>query len=230
MVSNEYELAQKRIQARTHKRNNTIVLVMFIVLAIIVCLLAGTSFFLDWLPLILSASLFAASNAVDLYYHSPAHQLSSEVVSQEMAWLFGDNWHELSGSEEYALAQDRVCERQIGRWRLFAHLLIYGLALGFVFLRVHPTGPISYILFGLWFLVLFYHFRYAFPSPDDLARRERKAGEAIRRELELLTPEKRKHEEKPKRAYALGDDGEIVELEEVEVVDELDRSERGGLV
>jgi hypothetical protein len=227
MIGNEYELAQKRIQAWRRKRNDTIALVVFIALVSAVCLLAGNSAFVCGLPFILLAGLFALSNVIELYYH--AHAPSEADMAQEMVWLFGDDWREMTGAQEYALAQDRIRERRIGRWVLPVHIALYTLAAGVILLPIRPMPPLVYGLFGLWLIGLFFHARHTFPSLENLARRERKAGEAIRRELELLTPEKRKHEEKPKRAYALGDDGEIVELMNEDVIDELDRREKGKL-
>ena len=79
--------------------------------------------------------------------------------------------------------------------------------------RIKPNYffiPLFVIIYLLWGI------RRNFPSQSRLAKIERKAGEELRRELQAIRPEKTKFQDKPKRqtVYEIGDDGELVELDE----------------
>jgi hypothetical protein len=228
MIS-EYELAQKRIQIRERKRNRFIIwLGVFVGLLLLIAISASEALFCMW-PLVLLPGLICVAAGIDWFFSRNNQQPPAEMVEQEMAFLFGSDWHENTGMQEYAFAQERVRARQRGPWNFALHSLFF-LPVSLWLLGVGARWLDGIVILPLiWALFYIRHGMYVFPTSAALARRERRAGEAIRRELELLTPEKHKNEEKPKRAYALGDDGEIVELTDEDVADEPDRSEKGRL-
>ncbi len=61
----------------------------------------------------------------------------------------------------------------------------------------------------------FPHYHHAFPSRARLEQRERRLGEALRLEQQRMYPEAASEKAKRKR-YAIGDDGELVEIRDVE--------------
>jgi hypothetical protein len=177
--------------------------------------LAGANLFSLFIPWI---SGYLIGLGIQGYCAAPRRVPSKKLVEQEQNWLFGIDAQAGFESEKYSLVRNRLILQRMERWKFVMHLGVLLLILDF--LSKAPPFLSDYTGFFLIaeLVLVAVHALYAFPSPDDLARRERKAGEAIRRELELLTPEKRKNEEKPKRGYALGDDGEIVEIEDDEQV------------
>ena len=86
-------------------------------------------------------------------------------------------------------------------------------------------------LLPIWLIILIRQGREAFPSHRALERRERAFGSNLRREFRFMQPESPKTKEKLKRGmyYTIGDDGELVEVEEDKAVDdEKPKRERRG--
>lgn|GEM_PF-1739672 len=217
----EFELAQKRLKDRQRDW-----FVLFLSSAIFGMTLVGGSIYGDggscWLPFQLLTAIMAASKALQLYYSSPNRAPRVERIEQEMVWLFGDDWRDVTGAHEYSFAQERIQKRHIDRWFLLPHIIVF--LLGSLTLMSIGAAVLNYgqaagwLPFGIvivWFsLALLPHCLRAFPTKGMLSRRERRTGEALRRELHRMQPEKLKNEGKPQREteYVFGDDGEIIEL------------------
>jgi hypothetical protein len=75
---------------------------------------------------------------------------------------------------------------------------------------------VAYGISGIWLLFLLSHTINTFPTSKMLARRERKVGKNLQMEIDNMYPSKTKNSEKPKRdiQYKIGDDGELVEIED----------------
>lgn len=220
----EFELAQKRLKDRQRDW-----FVLILSSAIFGMTLVGSSVYGDggscWLPFQILTAIMVVSKALDLYYSSLGRAPRIDRIEQEMVWLFGEEWRDITGAHEYSFAQERIQKRSIDRWLLLPHIIVFLLA-SMVLVALGTTllfygQAVGWIPLGIavvWFaLALLPHCLRAFPTESRLARRERRTGEALRRELRRMQPEKLKNEEKSKRhiAYTVGDDGELVELSDL---------------
>lgn len=219
----EFELAQKRLKDRQRDW-----FVLFLSSAIFCMTLVGSSGYGGggncWLPFQVLTAIMAASKALDLYYSSPKRVPRIEHIEQEMVWLFGDDWRDITGAHEYIFAQERIQKRSVDRWFLLLHIIVFLpgslalVSLGTVFLnRSQWVGLLPLGIVVAWFsFALLPHCLRAFPTESRLSRRERRTGENLRRELRRMQPEKPKNEEKSKSQieYTFGDDGELIELNE----------------
>jgi Flp pilus assembly protein TadB len=221
-----YELAQQRVEGRQRKRNRTVLWAILAAICILLMLVVGGCA----LPFAFFTLVFAVLSGIEWYSVLKPWTPPPAQVNDEMEWLFGENWQDSAGVHEYSLAFERIRKRRTARVQFFAHLTFF-LASNFVIwglivynVRSFATpGPILVVAVPVvWLAVLLYHLITAFPSRRYLIRREIKAGEAIRRELEQMQPAKLKNEDKPKRDayYTISDDGELVEVDAEAVDDE----------
>ncbi len=229
----EYEIAQKRIKVRRQKKRE---LIIFGVIEVVIIALglthpgSGTCI----VPTGAIAAFIIASKAIQYYYLSPQQIPSQTQLDQELEWLFGENGQASIDTLEYAFAQDHIRKRQVQKWKfvLFYPLIFLPVA-GFLLISDFQTpGKEQLVLLVFPFAIvhLLWGIRKHFPSQSRLAKIERQAGEELRRELQSMRPEKLKHEEKRKREpiYEVGDDGELVEIDEVEL-SEIDKPKRDSL-
>ncbi len=141
-----------------------------------------------------------------------------------MTWLFGERWQDSAGVHEYSLALERILKLQKGRIEFFLHLALFvGVTLSLLVLvnsSMEPGyeyPPIGLFAFALiWLIVLALHANSVFPMRKNLMLREQEAGRAIQEELAHLQNIKRKNDDKLKRDayYQIGDDGELIEVEQ----------------
>ncbi|MEO8394170.1 MAG: hypothetical protein ABI700_14365 [Chloroflexota bacterium] len=221
--SSDFELAQKRLKARQRKQ---FLLTLWL---IVVCAMIGANVIFGdqgecWTTLTMGAGLMAITKLIQLYYESVRRPLGDELIAREMEWLFEADWRNTTGAEEYTFAQDRIRKRRLDRWMYgFSFLIIVPLALVCIsalitFQGYGQSGAEGVIIIGLLIMsfLAIRQGRRVFASEGMLATRERKVGDALRRELQRMhPPEKRKNEEKRKREveYTVGDDGELVEVD-----------------
>ncbi|MEP7290651.1 MAG: hypothetical protein ABI835_02660 [Chloroflexota bacterium] len=216
----EFELAQTHL--KDYQRTRTLLMLWSALFAgtLITHLIFGGTLGC-WLPFHAITGVMALTKALRLYYKSPEQLPQIERVEQEMGWLFSDDWRDLTGAHEYGFAQDRIQRRRIDRWEFLIHVILFLLASallifgGMTFLNYgESVGRYLVLIPVVWFvLALLPHCLRAFPTRGMLIRRERRTGDALRRELRRMQPEKLKNEDKSKREvqYTLGDDGELVE-------------------
>lgn len=195
------------------------------VLIFVVSLVANVYLRLDgaWvLPLIPIAAFFMfVFRLIQLFTDEPNRKFVPTTVQDEMQWLFGDDWSITTGPSEFIFAKDRLRKRRIAPWLFAGHMLI---ALPFLAITImllismvqfsEDTGAAMLILGVLVWLsaAAIPHFHHTFPSRARLEQRERRLGEALRLEQQRMYPEA---QEKAKRKrYAIGDDGELVEIED----------------
>jgi hypothetical protein len=214
-----YELAQQRIEHRQRRQTYTLAWLILAAISILLTFVAGNCV----LPLAGIAVLFAVFSGIDWYFTSRKWTPTLVQVSQEMEWLFGEDWQNATGVYEYSLAMERIHQRRSAQKQFAFHLGFFLVANLFIFglvvynLRIfHTAGPSLVLIVPMvWLAVLAYHFIYAFPERRRLRQREQQAGEAIRRELNQMQPTKLKNEDKLKNDafYTVGDDGELVEVD-----------------
>jgi hypothetical protein len=225
----DFELAQSRIATRRRYRQS-----FFLWLAIFIVLIAGNVIFGSFLggATILAqgiAFFMAFVNGVRWFYQSPFFVPQETLIKREMVWLFGEDWQDFTDAQEYIFAQDRIRKRRLGRWLFFFHIplflfanwLLLGISQMFTQYGTGRPDEIAvkiafYGVVGLWTVFLIYHAIQAFPTAGMLAKRERKAAEELQHELQNMRPQKVKNEDKLKRhpLYGIGDDGELIELNE----------------
>lgn len=164
--------------------------------------------------------------SVQLYYNAPKRRFSAATVEDEMRWIFGEDWSITTGPSEFLFAQDRLRRRRLERWLFVIHIAILipifvvGIAIAVADTQFPDASQMMSILvfglLGVWiFCVTLPHAWRVFPTRKRLERRERRLGEALRLEQQRMYPEAAMEKAKRKR-YAIGDDGELVEVSEVE--------------
>lgn len=215
----DYEIAQRRIAQRRANKSRFQFLLAVLGVLMLITLVSGESIFCT-IPIGIITALFALSYSIELYYTNPERTPSEAEIEQEMDWLFGENWQEDASAQAHALAQDRIRERRISKWKYYGHLLLYIAVNGLVILSWNsgqkPQGIIV-LLLAIWFFVFIYHARSTFPTKQMLEEREREYGETMRYELtRLQSSSMSKPKEKLKAGvnYMIGDDGELVEVED----------------
>ncbi|MEZ4671663.1 MAG: hypothetical protein R3E39_27480 [Anaerolineae bacterium] len=225
----EFELAQKRLALR--QRHRMFMLLWLGVFGVLVFLTIpfGGAVAGSLLPLTLFTLFMTIFYGLQTYYSSPGRIIKQPLIEQEMTWLFGETWQENTGSFEYTFAQDRIRLRRRNRWLFFLHLLVYVPVNAFVLYGIfdfavkyrEPTmQTICLPIPILWTLVLLLpHALQAFPTDGMLARRERKVAQTLQAEINNMYPTKAKNEEKAKteKHFRVGDDGELVELDDTPV-------------
>lgn len=232
----EFELAARRIERR--RRNVTQLTISIIMTALFIALygVAGPGYACFGI-LIPITFFFVVARTIELYHESPRHLPSQERTEHQLTLLFGEDWRETTGIKEYALAQDRLIRYGKKRWWFVIHLLIAVpsiILISIALINTLPPGGIMWMVLGLlpiWLIILIRQGREAFPSHRALERRERAFGSNLRREFRFMQPESPKTKEKLKRGmyYTIGDDGELVEVEEDKAVDdEKPKRERRG--
>lgn len=224
-----YEIAQKRIEERQQKRIGVGVWGILLILMLAITLIAGPAAVGCTIPLIASMSFFAIRDGIPLYYVSPQRAPSREMVDDQMMWLFGDDWRDIAGTQEYMLAQERIQRRRIRRSYFYLHLAVFllvnaGLLLLLIDSFTRPNSELSCMLLFpfAWLTFLAGHGFIVFPTQRRLVRQERQFGLALQMEIQRSIPEMTKRKEKPKRdvEYRIGEDGELVEIS-----DDIDESD-----
>ena len=221
----EFDLAQKRLKERQRMRTFLILWLAFLLGALFLMVIFPSGSGL-WIILGLIAGVLAASNGLQLRISSPNRMPRPELVEQEMSWLFGEDWRDFTSAQEYAFAQDRIRQRRLGRFGLLLHLIVFVPSAAYLvligtFLRSYgeALGNAALIVPFAWLIgLLIPHAWRAFPTKGMLARREQKAGSELLLELRRMRPEKLKNDEKLKRGvqYTVGDDGELVEVSQLD--------------
>jgi uncharacterized membrane protein len=233
----DFELAQERL--KTHQRTRTLALLWFGAFGLLILLtipmggdVAGTLF-----PFMVLALFMSAFYGLQACYSSPQKLLDKTLIEKEMIWLFEETWRDNTGAFEYTFAQDRIRSRRRNRLIFVMHLLLFlpinafALFAGFAppttgLEQLCLTVPIIWTVF-----LLLPHAIQAFPTAGMLARRERKVAQNLQAEIDSMYPSKSKNEEKAKtdNQYRVGDDGELVEIEGDELLeDEKPKRERRG--
>jgi hypothetical protein len=218
-----YEIAQKRIEQRRQKSSRFKVWIALLILAALVTqqsLQANNHNSLCTVPIMLGLGLFIFMDGIELYFTSPRRQLSAHIFEQEMTWLFGDDWQDVAGTQEYMLGQERIRRRQIRQGQFYLHLfisLMYNcLAVSSLF-RYPEFGSFhTLVTLAVSLVLLIFHGYKVIPSRRRLEHQERDIGRAIQAEIAHSIPESAKHKEKPKRdvRYTIGEDGELEEISE----------------
>jgi len=216
----DYEIAQRRIIERQRKKTQFRTSLLFLVIPIFITLIsigAGVC----TIPLAVVAGLFVIANGIDLYYLSPEHAPDENEVEQEMEWLFGDDWQDQASTQAFALAQDRIRKRRIGKWSFVGHLFLFVPINALIIMTAstqkrYTDSAILLLIAFVWVIIFINHARSTFPRKQTLANREIKYGTTLHYELARLQTAQSKPKEKLKRGkyYEVGDDGELVEVEE----------------
>jgi hypothetical protein len=217
-----YGAALRRLDTRESHRE--LFYASLMLLAVLILLSLGNNFTpYCAVPLTALVGLITVAQGIRLYFESPRALPSREGLDQEMYWLYGPDWKSTTSVEESEFALDRIRKRRIGRWMFLLYLPVFLPIIGLIlllaplFTQYDPAAsPLLYGLPILYLIFLLWKVWQAFPTADRLARRERKAGEALDLELEVLHLDKQKRGEKAKRhsRLVLSDDGELVEVPE----------------
>ncbi len=209
-----FEIAQQRLEARQTTRTFFFLWLGLFVALIGVSIFGGSVIQMCMLPIAGLAGLVAVWRGIVLYYSDPRRSPSPASIEQEMEWLYGEDWRETSGTDEFACAQDRIRKRLTERWRFLLHLISFVAVNTLILPYLWPSGLSLYPVPLIWLVIVGYHFTYAFPLKRALERRERAAGQSVLRELNALQYGEQKTKRKPKREthFVLADDGELVEV------------------
>jgi hypothetical protein len=212
-----YEIAQQRIEARQKQRFRAGIAFAMFFLLLFLTLLAGPAAYGCLVPLILTFGLLALFGAAQLYYASPRGAPSIRVVEDQMNWLFGDGWRDVAGTNEFILAQERIRRRRTRRTQFYFHLTIFilaAIAMMPLLISGIPSGSLLLLFPLIWLSIVIAHGLDACPSRGRLESEERQIGQAILTELDHSARDIEKRKEKPKNdvRYAIGEDGELVEI------------------
>ncbi len=215
----DYEIAQRRIAERRANKSRFQFLLALIAILVFITLSSSGSAFCT-VPIGIIMALFAVSHRIEMYYTNPEHAPTEAEIEKEMEWLFCDDWQEIASAQAYALAQDRIRKRRMGKWGFLGHFLLYIPVNCWIIVtalrdRHNPEGFIIFII-AIWIILFIAHARSAFPTKQSLEKREINFGKTLHFELARLQPEKAKAKEKLKRGkyYQVGDDGELEEVED----------------
>lgn len=191
--SSDYELAQKRIQIRLQRRNAFILWLFMFIVSLVLSFAASTYTFNCGIPLALITGFFAAARGYQWYFNTPQQDDPQRLIEQEMAWLFGDNWKATTGPYEQSLAENRIQNRRKNRWIFVVHVIIFVPSVLYLVIIAQsgvqygePSVAALYLVPVIWGAVFIAHLLHTFPLPSLLERRERKAGAALRREVEAM--------------------------------------------
>jgi 2TM domain len=215
----DYEIAQRRIAERQASKSRFRILLVVIAILVFITLVSGESAFCT-VPIGIITALFAFADGIEMYYATPEHGPSEAEVEQEMSWLFGKDGQNQSTTQAHALAQERIRKRRIKKWKFFGHLLLFVPVNGWLIHSAISTNNgdrFGFLLVTLtWFILFIAHAESVFPSQRILEKREASFGNQILSELDNLQNVKVKPKEKLKRGkyYEVGDDGELVEVED----------------
>jgi len=232
-----YEIAQQRIESRQRRRYRAGVWVALFIIAGVFLMLAGAPAAGCIIPLMVCFGFFSIMDGIQIYFASPRQAPSKEMVMDEMGWLFGDDWRDVAGTQEFMLAQERIRRRRIRRAYFFVDLIAFFVVnAGLLFLigRTFNTysasssaGCLTIFVIG-WLLFLGGHAVMVFPSRRRLTRDEHRIGQAILAEMQRSVPDLEKRKDKPKRdaQYRVGEDGELVEVDYEFTFDEEEKSKR----
>jgi hypothetical protein len=200
----DYEIAQKRIEERKKKRNIFYLWLATFIISLVLSFLARSYSFNCAIPVAILTGLFTIIRGYALLYPPPE---PNALIEMEMAWLFGDDWEEKTGPYDRVLAQERIQKRRRERWLVLVHLLVFVSVNLCIVVTAQsgadygePSVAALFVIPAIWFIFLIRHVLYAFPTNGMLERREWKAGEAIRLEIEQIQSSKLIHGEKPKPA------------------------------
>lgn len=217
----EYEIAHQRLESRKTSKNAFLRMLIILLIMIALSAIGGTMLTCSLLPITVIIGIFTIIRGIQFYQDARPYTPSEQLVELEMMWLYGDDWQNITTVHEYTIAQDRIRKRRRDRGSFLMHLLIFipinsGLVIiADTFTRYGENGSWwVYAITLIWSLFLLVNAVQVFAPRWMLEQRERKAGEAMRREIEKLYPEKLKQKEKLKRGvyYTLSDDGELVEM------------------
>ena len=233
-----YTIAHERIEERQRKSNRFkgwIILLIPVGLVTFLSYQAADHTWLCTAPMLLGLGVFLLMDGIELYLLSPRRELSTAVFEQEMTWLFGDDWQVTAGTQEYMLGQERIRRRQVRRGQFYPHLFV-SVIMNSRLLTLLNTPPDYGALQGLGVIavllgLLIFHGYKVFPSRGRLEQRERQFGQAIQVEIQQIEPEMMKRMEKPKRdvRYLIGEDGELVEIEDEFTFDDDEKPKRDVL-
>lgn len=205
-TTSEYGIAYQRLEDLQAKKKAFYRLLIVSIVLVGLCWVGDIKIFYAFLPIIIPLVFLNAYRGLQVYQAVHLYTPSKQLTELEMSWLFGDDWQSTATFQEYAVAQDRIRQRRYDRWVFLMHLLTF---MTDYCLNYGGDDSLWIVITTVWPLVLLYHIFQAFPPPSLLERRERKAGEELRREIEAMQPEKSKR----KMHYILADDGEMVEMQ-----------------
>lgn len=213
----DYDIAQQRIEERRKKRNRFLVWICVTLLLLVSSLVSENPETRYLFPVAIAAAYLTGLRGIEVYFTAPNRAPNKETLEQQMEWLFGSEWRETAGVKEYSFAQDRIRKRRVQKWSFLLHLLVFVPAL-IVWILYESFSGYSFageslFVIVVWSIFIILRAISVLVSNYDLPVRERRVGHELKQELENLQPEKAKNEQKPKRQYAIGDDGELVELD-----------------
>jgi hypothetical protein len=228
-----YEIAQQRIEQRQRKRYRVGAWITLCILSGIFLLLGGIRTAGCAVPLLVSFAFFAFMDGIQLYFASVRRAPSPETVADEMNWLFGDDWRDIAGTQEFMLAQERIRKRRVRKAYFFLNVVAFFLGNTALFLLMASnaaSGTMNcLLLFAIgWLVIMGGHGLMALPTRRRLARQESKFGQAVLAEMQRSTPDIGKRKEKPKNdvQYRIGEDGELEEVKYEFTFDEDDKPKR----
>ncbi|MBI1281262.1 MAG: hypothetical protein GC179_24255 [Anaerolineaceae bacterium] len=227
----DYEIAQWRIEHRQNRKTQFQASLFILITAIFVSVIGGSASVCS-VPIALLALICAIILRINLYYSAPENAPSANEINQEIAWLFGEDQDNFSAVQMRALAQDRIRKRGLRQWRFLGHLLLFvpingGICLIALQTIIFPMrdanivfGILTLLIVGAWLVILIADFQGTFPSIQEIESQEINFGKTLHFELAKLQPKKLKQKEKLKRGkyYQVGDDGELEEVEDEEIL------------
>lgn len=212
---NDHEIAERRLKRRATRIMQLKITLGLIALIVIFIMLVPTVSCL-WVIVFL-LGVISIPMGIEHYYDAPERLPSNAQTEEEMRWLFGEEWQANADAKQYAFAQERIRQRAVRRWTFAGHLLVFIPAEVLLLQGFHLTNStdsaVWLVIMVGWAFLVFLHWRYVFPSNKRLEKRETQYGNYLRGELERMQPEQKA---KLKRGvyYMVGDDGELVEVED----------------
>ncbi|MFQ3567076.1 MAG: hypothetical protein SNJ59_08745 [Aggregatilineales bacterium] len=177
------------------------------------------------LPLVFVVGAILSMQLLDLYLYSPGSLRRIERrARRRMDLLYGSDWELTTTSAQFRRERQRGISRLMRRAQFATHLFGFLAFYGFILMVMYvnwdgqiPSEALRVLgnIAGLWAIALGLHGLFALP---ELPNRDRAVLRETKRKLDR--PQHEREPEKPKRAYLLSDDGELIPLENDGAADE----------
>lgn len=222
-MSDQHDTIHRRIQERINQRAALTAHTVAYVICVLLALIAGTTLGLGSLPLVITLALWwgtglAVHGVIALRGKIAQADALDNAVIAELSQLYGADWRTQIDQTDYDQVYQRIAERFDRRTAFEAHAAgyaVFNLWVWIIWMGFAPDQtPLLPLLFSvLWGLGLAIHGAITyFTGRESLYQRElHRELERERRRADLLPKAKR-----TEAAMRLSDDGELVEIEDLE--------------
>jgi hypothetical protein len=219
-----FESVRQRVEGRRRRRYAAIFTGLIFLLAAGFAFTMMTqysfgSFAACGLPLVFVFGALFSVQLLDLHLDSPGSLRRIEHgARRRMALFYGDDWELTTTTAQLQRERQRGISRLMRRAQFALHLLGFLAFNGFILMVMYvnwggqiPAEALRVLgnIAGLWAIALGLHGLFALP---ELPHRDHAILRETKRELDRMRDEREL--EKPKRAYLLSDDGELIPFED----------------